>query len=228
MNTIASASTIIGNVSAQADSCLLFLSTGKDSLVTLDLVYPRFKRIVCVYMYFVKGLEHIERWLKWVRSRYPRVELVQVPHWNLTYIYREGVFCPPQPDVRLMKLRDVVKSCRLRYGIYYTFLGMKKSDGMNRNIMLKTYEKQNYENQGMVYPLAEWSQHMVLSYMRQRNLPQPVRYSTNNSSGVGFNTECLLWMEKNFPQDLRTFFKAFPMSEKLLFDYHNKEKEEKE
>lgn len=47
-------------VRQNTDGVLLFLSLGKDSLVLLDMIYPKFERIVCVFMYFVKGLEHIE------------------------------------------------------------------------------------------------------------------------------------------------------------------------
>ena len=42
-------------------------------------------------MYFVQGLDHIENWIRWVKKRYPKVEFMQVPHWNLTYILRGGM-----------------------------------------------------------------------------------------------------------------------------------------
>ena len=100
---------------------MLFLSLGKDSLVLLDMIYPKFDRIVCVFMYFVKGLKHIERWIGWVKAKYPKIEFIQVPHWNLTYILRGGMYCVPNPKVKLLKLADIVKAMQLRYGIYYTF-----------------------------------------------------------------------------------------------------------
>ena len=131
----------IAAVRQKSDSCILFCSLGKDSLVLLDMLYPRFDRVVCVFMYFVKGLDHIERWVGWLRAKYPRVEFVQVPHWNLTYILRSGMYCVPNPNVKLLKLADVVKAMRTKYGIEYVFLGMKKADGMNRNLMLKGYEQ---------------------------------------------------------------------------------------
>ena len=105
-------------VRQKTDGVLLFLSLGKDSLVLLDMIYPKFDRIVCVFMYFVKGLEHIERWIGWVKKKYPRIEFVQVPHWNLTYILRGGLYCVPNPKVKLLKLADVVKAMQLKYGLY--------------------------------------------------------------------------------------------------------------
>ena len=213
----------ISNVSEESDSCILFLSLGKDSLVLLDLIYPKFDRIVCVFMYFVKDLEHINRWINWVKAKYPKIEFVQVPHWNLTYILRGGMYCVPNPKVKLLKLADVINSMKLKYGIEYVFLGMKKADGMNRSLMLKGYQPNDYINNGLCYPLAEWTQKDILTYMKQKGVPQPIRYSLKASSGVGFNLDCMLWMEKFFPQDLQKIYKVFPMCERVLWEYHNKE-----
>lgn len=207
------------------DSAMLFCSFGKDSLVLLDLLYPRFKRILCVFMYFVKDLEHINRWIKWAQAKYPKAEFIQVPHWNLTYILRSGLYCVPNPNVKIMKLADVVKAMRLKYGIDYCFLGMKKADGMNRRLMLNTYEEDGYEHNGLVYPLADWTQKDILSYMKQHNLPTPIRYSLKASSGVGFNEDCLLWLRNNYPQDLQKIYKVFPMAERVLFEYDRKQEE---
>ena len=213
----------INAIREKTDSVVLFCSLGKDSLVLLDMIYPRFERIVCVFMYFVKDLEHINRWIGWVKAKYPNIEFVQVPHWNLTYILRGGMYCVPNPKVKLLKLADVVKAMQLKYGIYYTFLGMKKADGMNRRLMLNGYEANGYENIGLVYSLAEWTQKHILANMKQHNLPEPVRYSLKASSGVGFNLDCFLWLEKNYPQDLERIYKVFPLSERILWEYHNKQ-----
>ena len=96
---------------------------------------------------------------------------------------------------------------------------------MNRRLMLKGYEENGYENNGLVYPLSDWTQRDILSYMRQHNLPEPIRYSLKASSGVGFNEDCLLWMRKNYPQDLEKIYKVFPMAERVLFEYDRKQEE---
>lgn len=206
--------------SINSDSCILFCSLGKDSLVLLDLIYPKFKRVVCVFMYFVPNLEHIQRYIDWVNTKYPRVEFVQITHWNLSYILRSGLYCVPNPKVKLIKLADVTEAMKLRFGIHYVFLGMKKADSMNRRLMLDGYE--NYEKNGLVYPLADWTQKEILAYMRHKKLPEPVRYSKKASGGVGFNEDCFVWLRENYPQDLDKIFKTFPMSRKILFDYDNK------
>lgn len=225
MTRLESAYDTIDYIRGQRDECIVFCSLGKDSLVTLDLVYPKFKRVVCVFMYFVKDLEHINRWINWVKARYPKVEFLQVPHWTLTYTMRGGLYCVANPDIKLLSLKDIVQAMRKKTGIDFCFLGMKKADGMNRRLMLNTYENKHYENMGMVYPLAEWTQKEILSYMRQHNLPEPVRYGKNASNGIGFNEDCFLWMRKNFPQDLEKIYRVFPMSRRILFEYDLKHKE---
>lgn len=222
MTKMETAQNTIAEVRGKSDSCIVFCSLGKDSLVTLDLVYPHFTRIVCVFMYFVPGLEHIERCASWVKSRYPKVEFMQVPHWNLSYILRGGLYCVPNPKVRIIRLGDVVKAVRMKTGIDYVFLGMKKADGMNRLLMLMTYRQDSYTHNGNAYPLAEWTHKDVLAYMRMRNLPEPIRYSMKASSGIGFNIDCFLWLRENYPQDLQKIYKTFPLSERILWEYDQK------
>lgn len=223
MNKLQEAHNVICRVAEKQSSCIVMCSLGKDSLVTLDLVYSHFERVVCVFMYWCTELSHINRWIRWVKKKYPKVEFMQVPHWNLTYILRGGLYCVPNPKVKLLKLADVIKAVRMKTGVYYTFLGMKKADGMNRNLMLKGYEANEYENNGLVYPLASWTQKDVKAYMRMKRLPQPVLYGNKASSGLGFNVDCFLWMRKHCPEDLDIVYKTFPISMRILkeYDYKN-------
>lgn len=220
MNKLQQAQDTIKYVRQQSEECIVFNSCGKDSLVTLDLVAPYFKRVVCVFMYFVQGLEHIERFLQSSLRQYENVEVLQLPHWNLSYIHRGGMYCIADPKQKLLKLRNVIDQAREQTGITPVFLGMKKADSMNRRLMLNTYEAAHYTNAGMAYPLATWTQKEVLAYMKQRRLPMPVRYGKNASNGVGFNLDCFLWMENNAPRDLQRMYQAFPLSQRILFEYH--------
>ena len=223
MNKLQEAHNVICRVAEKQSSCIVMCSLGKDSLVTLDLVYPRFERVVCVFMYFVKDLDHINGWIRWVKKKYPKVEFMEVPHWNLTYILRGGLYCVPNPKVKLWNLSKTIEALRLKTNCYYVFLGMKKADGMNRNLMLKGYESNGYENKGLVYPLASWTQKDGLAYMKHKRLPQPVRYSSKAGGGVGFSKETFTWLEKHYLQDLEKIYKVFPMSERILFEQNYKQ-----
>ncbi len=218
MDKVTQTKEVLRSVSQKTNRAILFYSTGKDSIVALDLMHEYFDEIVCVFMYFVKDLNHINKYLNWAKVKYPKIKIVQVPHWNLTYILRGGVYCVANPKVKVFKVAKVDEAMRIKCGINYTFYGMKKADSMNRRLMLNTYE--NYTSDtNKVYPLADWTNKEVLAYMKQRKLPQPVRYSKNASGGVGFNIDCYLWLRNNEPNDLDKMLKAFPMSEKILYDF---------
>ena len=51
MSKVEQANRYIDLIRVKSNEALLFLSLGKDSLVLLDLIYPKFDRIVCVFMY---------------------------------------------------------------------------------------------------------------------------------------------------------------------------------
>lgn len=221
MNKVDKANEVLDAI--KEEEVILMCSLGKDSLVALDLASRKFKKIYCVFMYFVKGLEHIERWANYVKHRYPNIVFMEVPHWNLTYILRSGMYCVPNPNVKLLNLSMVCNGLRAKLGVSNVILGMKKADSMNRRLMLMGYESRNYIYNGMVYPLAEWTQKDVMAYMRQNKLPQPIRYGKNASNGLGFNEDCFLWMQKNFPGDLEKIYEAFPLSRRILFEYNRKQ-----
>lgn len=231
-NPLIAANDCIEFVASQTDSCILMCSLGKDSIVTLDLIYPHFKKIFAIFMFFVKGLDHIERWVNWVKARYPNVEFLQIPHWNLTYILRSGLYCTPHPKQKLLKLMDVEKALRLKYNTQWVFLGMKKADGMNRNLMISRFKDNHYTDNYQAYPLAEFSQKQILSYMKLHHLPMPVMYSLATSSdeakvgkasnGIGFNLDFFLWCRENYPADLEKIFSVFPLSRRILAEYDYK------
>lgn len=126
-----------------------------------------------------------------------------------------------------MKLSDIDNAVRAKYGVEYSFLGMKKADSMNRRLMLNTYQN-GISSTNKVYPLQNWTKKDVLAYIRQKQLPAPVRYSKNASGGVGFNLDCFLYLRSSYPNDLAKILKAFPLSEKILVDYDSRaEKEQK-
>ena len=237
-NPMIAANDCIDFVAGQTDECILMCSLGKDSLVTLDMIAPRFKRVYAYFMYFVKDLEHINRWISWVKARYKNVDFEQIPHWNLTYILRSGLYCTPHPKQKLLKLADVIKALRLKHNCQWVFLGMKKADGMNRNLMITRFKDNHYTDNYQAYPLAEFSQKQILSYMLMHRIPEPVQYGLAVSSdsatvgkasnGIGFNKECLLWMRKYYPNDVEKIFTVFPLARRVLLEWDYQQEKEKE
>lgn len=141
MTPIDHANEVIASVRQKTDRAILFYSCGKDSEVLLDLMAPHFKEIVCVFMYFVKGLDHIDNYLRAVKARYANVTILQVPHWTLTRVLRCGLYCIPNPNVKLLSLKDVDESVRMKTGISYSFNNGISSFGRMDNLYNVRFDK---------------------------------------------------------------------------------------
>ncbi len=213
---------IINSISQKTDAVILFYSAGKDSIALLDICAKKFKKVICLLMYFIPGLEHIERYVRFSEKKYNNIEFIQTPHWCLTYIHKIGFFCVANPKIKLLKLADVMESARLKTGIQTIVLGSKQADNMNRRIMLRTYEKQAISHTGVVYPLSKWKDKDVLKYIQANKLPMPIRYGNKRSNGVGFDIEVFVYLQKHYPKDLEAIFKAYPLSEKILFEHEQR------
>ncbi len=214
---------VLNTIRQKSDSVILFYSAGKDSIALLDLLSKKFEKVVVVFMYFVKDLEHTGRFLTFSARNYSNIEIIEVPHWCLTYIHKQGLYCAPNPKIKLLKLNDIVKSIRLRTGLQYVVLGMKQADNMNRRLMLRNYENEAISDTKLIYPLSKWKDADVLRYIKNNKLPRPISYGGHNrSNGVGFDLDVFLYLKKYYPRDLIKILKAYPLSAKILFDHEQK------
>ncbi len=214
---------VIRTISKKSNRAILFYSGGKDSIALLDLMVNEFEEVVCVFMYFVKDLEHINKYIRFSKAKYSNVKFLEVPHWILSQIHRSGMFCVPQ-KIRLIKLKDVIEAVKIQTGIQYAFIGEKKADNMNRRIKLRQYELEAISTTNNVYPLSNWRDGDVLNYIQRNKLLKPINYGKkkNRSVGVFFDTDVFVWLREHYPGDLEKILKVYPLSEKLLFDYDRK------
>lgn len=223
MNHLNHTKEVINTIREKTDRVILFYSAGKDSIVLLDLLSKEFKEVVCVFMYFVKDLEHINRFIEYSKKRYKNVIFEEVPHWTLTKIHKYGLFCQPR-KIRQLKFADTIKAVKIRTGLEYAFIGEKKADNMARNIKLRQYELEAISTTKNVYPLSKWKDADVLDYIQRNSLPQPIKYGNKRSNGVNFDIDVYVYLRKFYPEDLKKILKAYPLSEKLLIDYDEKNK----
>ena len=223
MLPIEHAQKVIRSVAEKSNRAILFYSCGKDSIALLDMMAQEFDEVVCVFMYFVKDLEHIDKYIRFSKSKYKNVRFEQVPHWILTQIHNTGLYCVPK-KTRLMKLSTIIQAMKLKTGIDYVFIGEKQADNMNRRIKLRQYELEAISTTKNVYPLSKWRDGDVLTYIRKKRLPIPINYGKkkNRSVGVVFDEDVYVWLRENYPEDLQKILKEYPLSEKILFDYDRK------
>lgn len=218
---------IIKDIASRTDRAILFHSaTGKDSIALLDLIHPYFREIVCVFMYTVKDLEHVGRYIAWAQRKYPKARFIQIPHYGIySYIKVGFMGCKKNPKQRKYTLADLNDIVRERTGIDWTFLGFKQSDSMNRRLMLRGYDQEAIcEKSRKVYPLSSYKNADVLAYIERNHLITPEAYGGEHQSSGSDITDMhyLLYLRDNFPEDLKKIFHTFPMAERSLFDYDNK------
>lgn len=227
---------IISDVSKQTDSVLLMHSlTGKDSIALLDLIYPHFKRVVCCFMYTLKGLEHINRYYVYAKKKYPNIEFVQVPHYSLISYQKYGFLgTEGNENQRLYRFGEIVDKVREQVGVEWVCIGFKQSDSLNRRLMLRSYKDGKeaicYASKRF-YPLSTYKNKDVLDYIYSRNLKNPESYDTTNrsqSNGVDFTgADYLLYLREKFPRDLEKIYATYPAS-RLVIDRYFEEQKKKE
>lgn len=214
-------------VSLKTDRAILFYSCGKDSIALLDMMAPHFKEIILFHMYFVKGIPHVEKNLTWAAKSYKNVQVAQYPHFRLSSIYKEGIYCNPNPKVKKVTLTDIDDYARDKFGIDWTFYGQKKTDGLNRMLMLKSFGEYPLNTKTQkAYPLSDLKNGDVLRYIKTNRLIQPVQYGMGVSNALGFDLNCMLWMRQNDPAGLELIYQAFPKSKQILFEYDSKQASE--
>lgn len=219
---------VIDEVAKHTDEIILFHSlSGKDSITLLDLCYPKFRRVVCVFMYIVKDLDHIREYYDYAKTRYPNVEFIQVPHYALySYIKYGFMGCRKNPKQRLWNLSEIAERIKKKVGIEWTCYGFKQSDSLNRRIMLRTYvgergsmEAINWKSKKF-YPLSTYYNRDVKAYIAKEHLKQPEAYGGKGQS-CGTDITDLnyhVYLRDNYPQDLERIYAVFPMTRVVLMD----------
>ena len=103
---------IIKAVAKKTDRVILFYSaSGKDSIALLDLISPYFKEIVCVYMYVVKDLSHINRYINYACNRYLNAKFIQIPHFSVYSFRRIGYLgCVKNEKQKLYNMAQLTDS----------------------------------------------------------------------------------------------------------------------
>lgn len=212
----------------QTDEVIQFHSgTGKDSICLLDMLATNFKKIVCVFMYYVKGLDYEHRYIEWAKKKYANVEFIEVPHFAVYSFIHHG-YLGIKKDLTIKKktLVHITKEAKELTGIEWCFFGFKKCDSLNRRIMLNELPDGISMSTKNCYPLADYLNKDVLEYISRNNLIPPFSYNKAlPSSGCDIsNPTFLAYVREKYPNDLQKIFNTYPQTETILFSYENKTK----
>lgn len=214
---------IINELKTRTDEVILFHSgTGKDSIMLLDLCSKNFKKVYCVFMYIVKGLEYENKYINWALNNYSNIEFIQTPHYAIYSFIKNG-YLGIKKDAAQKKctIGKIDAEMREKTNVNYSVYGFKKIDGITRRFMLNECAKGINEKSNKSYPLMDLKNREVLNYISDNRLIPPFNYGTSKpSSGCDISTpEFLYYLEQTYPRDLQKIFTQFPMAQAILFKY---------
>ncbi|MDD2284712.1 MAG: phosphoadenosine phosphosulfate reductase family protein [Mariniphaga sp.] len=217
---------ILSKLYSLTNSVILFHSaTGKDSIVLLDLLYKKGLIVQPVFMYEVKGLTYIEKYIAWSEKKY-NVKFIQVPHFSLSSFIKTGALgIKKDAKFPIMNISKISKSIYNKTGIEWVVMGCKCNDSLVRNAQLKTYELNSiYQKGKKCYPLSEWNNKECLNYIKLNHLITPIKTNNRKSQGNITCIDDLKWLHKNYPNDLQKVFNQFPECEAMFYqsNYENK------
>lgn len=193
-----------------ADSVIVGFSGGKDSIVTLDLCFKYFKRVVPFFMYLVPELEFQEKTLKWYENKY-NTEIIRIPHFEVFEFLKYGSFTVADWNVDVVGIKDTYSYMRETTGIHWIAAGERCADSIVRNAMIKKSGSVDYKR-GRFYPLAYWKKQEVLEYIKYKKL-----YLSPEQRKIGFSFRSLAGCELSiikemYPKDYEKILKVYPFA----------------
>ena len=192
------------------DSVIVGFSGGKDSIVTLDLCFRYFKRVVPFFMYLVPNLSFQENMLKRYEDRYG-TEIIRLPHFECSEFLKYGSFTMADWNVDIVGINDTYAYLRDLTGIHWIAAGERCADSIVRNAMIKKSGSIDYKR-GRFYPLAYWKKNEVMQYIKQKKL-----YLSKEQKDIGFSFRSLAGNELSvikelYPQDYEKILKVYPFA----------------
>lgn len=218
----------VKTLSEKTERVILFHSgAGKDSIALLHMMSPFFMEIVCVFMYTVKDLQHINRYILWAERKYPNCKFVQTPHYAYYNNKKYGVNGTETIEYSEWNLAKISDKIQVDTGIEHSVYGFKKNDSLNRRLMLKRYDDFQNPQGTKLYPLTDWNNKQVLAYIKKNRLIDPIQYGLGKSQGTEVsNLPYLLWLRENEPNDLKKTIAEYPDCERILFEYDHSQKQQ--
>ena len=202
-------------VSKQTDSVIVSFSGGKDSLVLLSLCKKYFKNVQAFFLYIVKDLDYFETKLKYAEKKFD-IRIKQYPHPELSRYLRNGICTFDAYETPPLSWNDIEDIARKDFQIDWIASGWKKTDSLQRRAALSTFRCEGIiDKSKKFFPLSNWNDSMVISYLRLHKLPIP-KTNTKGQFEVSLIYKPLKFMKENYPKDYQKILEQFPFAETII------------
>lgn len=193
--------------------CVAF-SCGKDSLVLLDIISKHFCKFSVVFQYLVRDLSFQTSIISYVEKKY-NTKIIQIPHWDLMNLYTDGYYRPSTKITegidKVYSVRDGITNMKKVSGMQWIAYGTKKSDSITMRRFL-THLGACLKKLQRVYPLSNFSDKAIYSYLKYYRIPLPSDYRFFGRSMI-FEPYNYIALKENLPEDFEKIKEIFPYVE---------------
>jgi 3'-phosphoadenosine 5'-phosphosulfate sulfotransferase (PAPS reductase)/FAD synthetase len=110
-----------------------------------------------------------------------------------------------------MYLSQIESDIRSKYNISYLATGDRKSESLSKRGMLAHVKLGIDEKHKKLYPVINFLQKDIYSYIKLYKLPLPVEYNTGKKRNFYIPAAAdLLILKNNYPQDYKMIIDEFP------------------
>lgn len=191
---------------------IAFFSGGKDSICMIDVLHKSNIDFDIWYMYYVKNLEHKEKYFSYIESKYNK-KINIIPHFDLSKVLKNSDKTGlANIKTIIIKQADIENHIRNTTEILYCCYGMKKPDSMARHAMIG-HDGVIDNRQHRIYPLFNWTDKDVFFYLEKNKIKLPEYYRFGFRDINTFKGEALLWIYNNCPNDYEKIKQVFPFVE---------------
>jgi phosphoadenosine phosphosulfate reductase len=201
----------IDYISGKIRDIIVFFSTGKDSVVLLDLCCKYFNRVEAVYLYYVPDLTYKNKILGMYEKRYG-IKVHQYPQYDVSDILRKHSI---RTDIKKIRPVDLENFLREKFEIPYVAYGYKMVDSVFRGGILNSPDMDHGMNPKLkrVYPLARWSEKEVFEYIKRNKLPLSFEYDYGFRDINIFQGKALEFIKSKSPDDYKKIIDFYPFLE---------------
>lgn len=202
-------------------------SLGKDSIVALEWLanYAKPAKIISVFYKFMAYHTDDDRYLSYLKKRYPAVEFVVVPSpLELTYIagweYQTPIFCKTEfNNWEYIKFGfdELSEELRQKYQCSYICSGQSKYESFAR---ASKFYKTGLLFKNYIYPMGLMDKKQVFSIIKQSGMKLHPQYKITNST---FDHPTYYKMKRAFlldPEYKKRVYKIYPL---LVLDEYRME-----
>lgn len=193
-------------VARKCDRLIVFISAGKDSAVMLNILlrYMKPERLHVYHMYYFKPiLSFHKKYFDMLERKYG-IKVNYIAHYDLQNKLKS------RKRTRKLKQSDTENYLRSKHDTKWCVWGYRKDESLERRgMMAHLNDGIDYQN-GKVYPLIEWNNPSLQSYIVSEKIPLSIEYRYGLRDMTILKNEQVLWLKNNYPEDFENLSKVYP------------------